>query len=269
MPSRCRGGSSGTPASDHADHLAHLLLLLPERAAYRDAVHARARHVGGGLAAQVLVHAALHDPVEQLALGRVLAAPRHAAVEPSMGPLHRAGGVFALNVEGRALVERERDVRAERRLHLHRGLGAHEALPPVGIGAEAHALLLDREHHRLARVPAALDLLGHRPVAHREHLVAAGVGDDRPPPAHELVQPAHLADQLVARLDEEVERVAEHHVVAELGHLARVQRLHGRRRRKRHERRSAHRPMRSVDHPGAGGAIARTDLERSHRGGVS
>jgi hypothetical protein len=121
-------------------------------------------------------------------------------------------------VERRALVERERDVGAERRLHLHRGLWPHEALAPVGVRAEADALLLDRDHHRLAPV-APLDLLGHGTVTHREDLVAARIGDDRPPPAHELVEAAQPGDQLVSRLHEEVERVAEHHVVAELGDL--------------------------------------------------
>ena len=254
----------GKPGERPADHLAHLLLLLAERAADRDAVHAGAGHVGARLGAQVLVHPALHDAVEELAVGRVLAAPGHAAVEPAVRALHRAGGVVALHVEGRALVEGERDVGAERGLDLHRGLGAHEALAPVRVGAEAHALLLDRDHHRLALVAAALDLLGHRAVAHREHLVAARVRDDRPPPPHELVQPAHLADQLVPRLDEQVEGVAEHHVVAQLGHLARVERLHRRRRGERHERGRADRTVRGLDHAGAGGAVTRADLEGRH-----
>ena len=65
-------------------------------------------------------------------------------------------------------------------------------------------------------------------------------------------------------LDEQVERVAEHHVVAELGHLARVERLHGRRRGERHERRRPNRPVRRVDHAGAGGAVARTDPKGRH-----
>ena len=255
----------GKPGERPAHHLAHLLLLLSERAADGDAVHARAGHVRARLGSQVLVDPALHDAVEQLAVGRVLAAPRHAAVEPAVRALHRARGVVALHVEGRALVERERDVGAERGLDLHRGLGAHEALGPIRVGAEAHALLLDRDHPRLALVAAALDLLGHRSVSHGEHLVAARVRDDRPPPPHELVQPAQLADQLVPRLDEQVERVAEHHVVAQLGHLARVERLHGRRRGQRNERGRADLPMRGLDHTGAGGAIARTDLEGGHK----
>ncbi len=151
------------------------------------------------------------------------------------------------------------------RLDLHRGLRPHEALAPVEVGAEAHALLLDRDDHRLAAVAAALDLLGHRAVSHREDLVAAGVGDDRPPPAHELVQAAHLLDQLGLGLDEEVEGVAEHHVVAELGHLGGVQRLDRRRRRERHERGRANVAVRGVDQARAGVAVAGVDAEGATR----
>jgi hypothetical protein len=258
VPRRLLGQAGERPPH----HLAHLLLLLPERAADRDPVHARVRHVGGRLRAQVLVDAALHDPEEQLPGRRVLAVPRDAAVEPAVGPLHRAGGVVALHVEGRALVEGERDVRAERRLDLHRGLGPHEALAAVGVGPEADAPLLDRQDHRLAPVAVALDLLGHRPVAHREDLVAARVGDDGPPPAHELVKAAELGDQLVPWLDEEVEGVPEHHVVAELGDLARMERLHRCAGGQRHERRRAHRPVRGVDHARSGAPVTGADLER-------
>ena len=116
--------------------------------------------------------------------------------------------------------------------------------------------------HRLPTVAPALDLLGHRAVAHREHLVAARVGDDRPLPAHELVEAAHLGDQLVAGLDEQVERVAEHHVVAELGDLAGVQRLHRGGRGERHERRRADRAVRGLNDARSRGAVASGYLKR-------
>ena len=58
-----------------ADHLAHLLLGVPQRAADRDPVHVGRGDVGGRLGAQVLVDAALHDPVERLPGRRVLALP--------------------------------------------------------------------------------------------------------------------------------------------------------------------------------------------------
>src|SRR3954453_16369477 len=141
--------------------------------------------------------------------------PLDAAVEPAVRALGRASRVVAVDVERRALVERQRDVRPERRLDLHRRLGAHELLGPVDVGAEPHALLRDLEDAALALVrAAALDLFGHRSVAHAENLEAAGVGDDRPPPRHELVQATELGDQLVPWLDEKVEGVAEHNLEA-------------------------------------------------------
>ena len=253
----------GQAAQRPAHHLAHLLLGLAQRAADRDPVRAGAGHVGRGLRAQVLVHATLHDPVHQLVRRPVLGVPAQAALEPAMRALHRARRVVALHVEGRALVEGQGDVRAQLGLHGHRGLGAHEALGAVEVGAKAHALLLDRDDHRARAVAAPLDLLRHRAVAHREDLVAAGVGDDRPPPAHELVQAAHLGHELLARLDEQVERVAQHHVEAERGHLGRVQRLDRGRGGQRHEGRRAHVAVRGVDHARARGAVAGFDAEGS------
>ena len=183
-----------------------------------------------------------------------------------MGSLHRALRVVALDVEGRALVEGERDVRAELGLHVHRGLRPHEPLAAVEVGAEPHPLLLDREDPRGALVAAALDLLGYGPVTHREDLVAARIGDDRALPAHELVQPAQLGDQVGAGLDEQVERVAQHHVVAELGHLGGVQRLDGRRRRERDEGRRANVAVRRVDQACTRVAVARADGQGRHAG---
>ena len=87
---------------------------------------------------------------------------------------------------------------------------------------------------------AALDLVGHRAVAHREDLEAAGVGDDRPAPAHELVQAAEARDALVAGVEEEVEGVAEHDVVAEGGDLGRQHALDRGLGRQRHEGGRAH-----------------------------
>jgi hypothetical protein len=53
------------------------------------------------------------------------------------------------------------------------------------------------------------------------------------------VEAAHLGHVLVARLDEEMERVPEHHVEAERGDLGGAQPAHGGVRRERHERRRA------------------------------
>jgi hypothetical protein len=79
------------------------------------------------------------------------------------------------------------------------------------------------------------------------------------------VEPAHLGDQLVTGLNEQMEGVAEDHVVAELGDLGRVERLHGRGRGERHEGGRANRAVRRVDDAGAGVAVTRGDLESGHR----
>ena len=82
-----------------------------------------------------------------------------------------------------------------------------------------------------------------------------------PVPAHELVQAAHPLDLLVPGLDEEVEGVAEHHLVAERGDLVRLERLHRRGRGERDERRRAHVAVRRTKNARAGGAVAGVDRE--------
>ena len=56
---------------------------------------------------------------------------------------------------------------------------------------------------------------GGERVAEREDLEAARVGQDRPVPAHEPVQPAELGDQLVAGPEVQVVGVAEQDLRAE------------------------------------------------------
>jgi hypothetical protein len=74
------------------------------------------------------VDAALDDPEHRLA-GRALApVPGEAALQPAVRALGRAGGVVAVGVKGRALVEDEGDVGAERGLHLDRDLRGDESL---------------------------------------------------------------------------------------------------------------------------------------------
>src|SRR5271154_275103 len=112
-----------------------------------------------------------------------------------MGPLHRALGVLARDVKRRALVEHKRDVGAERGLDRHRRLRGQEALAAVNVGAKADAFLVDGENRpglgpgdaRATAAAATLVLAGPAPVAHREPLKAARVGDDWAVPAHELV----------------------------------------------------------------------------------
>ena len=84
----------------------------------------------------------------------------------------------------------------------------------------------------------------------REHLKAAGVGEDRPVPLHELVQAAQLANQLVAGPEVQVIGVGEDHLRVHRVQIVGVERLHRGERAHRHERRaSARRRAASVNVP--------------------
>ena len=80
-------------------------------------------------------------------------------------------------------------------------------------------------------------------------------------PRHEAVQPAELADQLVARAEVQVVGVAEQDLRAEVAHLVRMQRLHRPLRPDRHEDRRPDLTVRRAQHPGAGRAVGRLHLE--------
>ena len=270
IPSRCRGRSGASRSSSRGrprHDLVHLRLVLPQRASDRDPVAAAGGDHPRRLDPQVLLDAALHDPVHRLCRRTFRGVPAQAPLEPTVRALGRARRVVARGVERRALVEHERDIGAERRLHRHRRLRAEEPLGPIDIGAEPDALLIDSEDRPGALggdPPPALDLVGDRPVTHREHLEAARVGDDRAWPPHELVQPAELADQLRPRRKKQMKRVAEHHLVAEALDVPRLERLYGATRRERHERRRPHRPARELERPRPGARIRRPCPDAEH-----
>jgi hypothetical protein len=147
----------------------------------------------------------------------------------------------------------------------HRRLRAHEALRAVDVGAEADAVLLDAEDRAEPLLRAARPLISSAtgPVPHREDLEAARVGDHGSVPAHEAAHPAEALDQLGPRREEEVERVRENHLEAELRGLGDLERLHDRLGRERHERRRVHLAMREAQRAGAGAraGVARADRE--------
>ena len=83
---------------------------------------------------------------------------------------------------------------------------------------DAHALFRAEEHRRaVGRRGEGHALLGDlAAVRQREHLEAAGVGEDRPVPAREAVQAAVRLDHFQARAQVQVEGVAEDDLGAEL-----------------------------------------------------
>jgi hypothetical protein len=141
-------------------------------------------HLGG-------VHG-IGQAVQAVVLGL---APR----KPPGRPLTAGLGVLVGGRVLHALVEGHGDVAAEVGLDAHGLLGAHEDPVPVDVGGEGDALLPDLPQRRQG-----------------EHLEPAGVREDGAVPVHELVEPAHLPDDVVAGPQVQMVGVAQFDLAAHL-----------------------------------------------------
>ena len=210
------------------------------------AVEADVDQAGRRARAQILVHPALHDPEQ----GRVVALVRFLrALRPAQRQLHRAldhalVDRLAVDLHRRAFVEDHHHVRAQHLLDVHRLLGPDEDLGAVGGRGEGDAGFSD-----LAA------------VREREHLEAAGVGEDRPVPAPEAVQAAVGLDHLQPGAQVEVEGVAEDDLRAQLPNLPRQHALDRAVGTHRHEGRRLHRAARKRQPPAPRGAVGGEQVE--------
>ena len=176
---------------DGLNRVVHLLMRLADG----EAADGVARTVQLGYALHVLdakvgENRALVYAEEHLAgiygvrLGVILRKRPDAALQPAGRAL--AAGLDIVVGRGNldALVEGHGYVAAEVGLYAHALLRAHEDVPPVDMGVEAHAVL------------AYLPQLGEG-----ENLEASAVREYRAVPGHEFVQPAEGFDELVAGPD--------------------------------------------------------------------
>jgi len=199
----------GQQRQDLGDHLqGQVAGLADAEAADGVAVKIHFNETLGALAAEVAVHAALHDTEEGLRAAAQLIVPRDfmpmgaEAIQRALCPGHGqpqaflgsspVGGVFG------ALVEGHGDVGAKGDLHVHGVLGGEEVAAAVQVRAETDALVGD-----LAE------------LAEREDLKAAGIREQGARPTDEFVQAAHAADGLVAGAQVEVIGVAQDDLRAE------------------------------------------------------
>ncbi len=97
-----------------------------------------------------------------------------------------------------ALIEDHGNVRTEGKLNLRSFFRRKEMLGAVEMEAEAHALIA-----------------GFSQLGEAEDLITAGIGEDGARPGHELMQPAELADEFVARTQIEMIGVCEDNFRAE------------------------------------------------------
>ena len=202
-----------------------------------------------GFAAEMRVNSALDDREERLrAAGIVrqleLSTSAQAPREPADASLARVARRRLVGLAGNDVIELHDHVGAEVALDLHHDLGREETARAVDVGLELDALLVDV-----------------RSCVEREDLKSAGVGEDRAVPAHERVESAHLAHDLVAGPQVQVIRVREDHRRAHLDEIVGIERLHRRESADRHERRRLDRPVRRDKNAGPRGAGSGFDLE--------
>src|SRR2546427_7451249 len=88
---------------------------------------------------------------------------------------------------GEAIIQNHHDVRAKRDLNINRELGAQEMRAAVEMRLEPDAVFTD---------------IAQRTQA--EDLKSAAVGEDRPVPSHEPVEPAQTRHRLLSGPQEEV-----------------------------------------------------------------
>src|SRR5262245_17746913 len=193
---------------------------------------------------KIRLRPALHDAEHRLASESRRRMRRFRPRRPAQGQLERALGVRVRGWIGEAFVERMDDVGAERLLDLDRGLRREEVSRAVDGRAELDARVGD------------LPELGEAP-----DLKAPGVGQDRAVPAHEAVQSAELAHDVVPRPEEQVIGVGEDDLRARRGEVVRAQCLHGRVRADRHEDRRLDDAVRRGEPAGARGPVRGGELE--------
>jgi hypothetical protein len=174
---------------------------------------------------------------QPLELGAATGEPAQAALAGVARDVH-----FAL--PGDDVIELHDHVGTEVSLDAHDALRGEVASRAVDVALELDAVLV----HGAQR-------------GEREHLEAAGVGEDRPVPLHELVQSAELAHEVVAGTQMQVIRVGEDHLRVHRAQVVGVERLDRGERPHRHERRRVDDAVRRAEPRGARGAGRRLECE--------
>ncbi len=145
-----------------------------------------------------------------------LLAPR----EPPQGPIERITRRCLIGSTWDHMIECHRDIRAQRCLDLDRAFGRQRPPSAVHVALKLHAVFVD-----LAK------------AFERKHLKAAGVGEQRPFPRHELVEPAELGDHILAGPDVQVVCVGQDDLRADGLEVGGRERAHRRLGADRHEHR--------------------------------
>ena len=256
----------------------HDLTVTDDRAADADAIEIERGDLLGRMPAQILVIRALHHAIQRLIrLAKTLFGEPlvlgYAALRPTVGAFHGAFLVSAGVHQRGQLVEGEHDVGADLVLDAHGDFGGEPVQRAVERRLERYTVLVHEREPLLAfrdhvvRFHAGdVHGLGHEGErllearAERQHLEAAGIGEGRAVPVHELRQSAGLIEHLLAGAFVQVERVGQQALRAKILHGFGQHGLHRGLRGHRHERRGVDVAVGGVDDAGASVARAAAPL---------
>ena len=101
-------------------------------------------------------------------------------------------------------------------------------------------------------------------LGQRENLVAAGIGENRALPAHEVVEATELRHEIVPRPQVQVIGIGQHHLCAQRVDLLHDQALHGALGAHRHERGREYDPVRGFEYSRAGRTLVCLQAEFEH-----
>ncbi len=176
--------------------------------------------------------------------------PGLAAVEPAEGALHPLLGQGVVCAAGDHMVELHGDVGAKGPLDLHRLLGSDGPVAAVHVTLEGDALLRDGAE-----------------AFEREDLEPAAVGQHRPVPVGEGVEPAEGLHDVLTGAEMQVVGIPQHHLRPGALHFHRVEAAHGPVGADRHERRRCDLAMGRLQRPGASLALGGVEGEGERRVG--
>src|SRR5213592_1638414 len=164
-----------------------------------------------------------------------LPVPFPAPFQPSQCPLQRVAGSRLVRAAWHHMIERHRNVGAERPLDLRGALRREGAAAAVYVTLKLHAVVVDTAE-----------------PLEREHLEPTRIGEQRTIPTHEAMQGSQLLNHLLAGPHMQVVGIREHQRRAGGAEVIRGKSPHAPLRPDRHEYRGFHRAVGEGKRAGAG-----------------
>jgi hypothetical protein len=248
-PKKVCGAASVEFIHGEGRDIAHLTGRCPERATDGLTEERRVIRRITAHGAKIFIHPALDHAVKGLLALGVLCKIVEAAPPPARTHVHGRLRIAARHMKGRALVKGHNQIGAQFLLNRHGRLWGEKVFLAIAIGREHNALLRNFELGAHVTAGATLDLIHHMTMAETKDLKPPRIREHRPIPGHEVVEPAHLAHKVSARLKHQMIGVGENDGRACTLQLIRAEPLERRFGSTKNERRRLDGPVRCFKPP--------------------